>query len=82
MAAAPARLAGLSGKGAIAVGKDADLVAFAPDERWTVGRPAAPQPGHALLRAGARRRRPADLAARASWPTAPRSAGCSSGADG
>jgi allantoinase len=37
MAAAPARLAGLSAKGAIAVGKDADLVAFAPDERWTVG---------------------------------------------
>ena len=37
MAEAPARLAGLSAKGAIAVGKDADLVAFAPDERWTVG---------------------------------------------
>ncbi|MGY1783263.1 allantoinase AllB [Geodermatophilus sp. SYSU D01036] len=38
MAAAPARLAGLPGKGAIAVGRDADLVAFAPDERFTVGR--------------------------------------------
>lgn len=37
MAEAPARLAGLPGKGAIAVGKDADLVAFAPEERWTVG---------------------------------------------
>ncbi|NEK58892.1 allantoinase AllB [Geodermatophilus sabuli] len=37
MAAAPARLAGLPGKGTIAPGKDADLVAFAPDESWTVG---------------------------------------------
>jgi allantoinase len=37
MAEAPARLAGLPGKGAIAVGKDADLVAFAPDECWRVG---------------------------------------------
>jgi allantoinase len=38
MSEAPARLAGLPGKGGIAVGKDADLVAFAPDERFTVGR--------------------------------------------
>lgn len=36
MAANPARLAGLSGKGAIAVGNDADLVAFAPDEQFVV----------------------------------------------
>ena len=36
MAAGPARLAGLPAKGAIAVGRDADLVAFAPEERWTV----------------------------------------------
>jgi allantoinase len=53
MAAAPARLAGLSAKGAIAVGKDADLVAFAPDERWTVGdlehrNPVTPYSGRSL----------------------------------
>jgi allantoinase len=45
MATAPAALAGLPGKGAIAVGKDADLVAFAPDERWTVGDLAHRHPG-------------------------------------
>ena len=50
---------GLSGKGAIAVGKDADLVAFAPDERWTVGdlehrNPVTPYAGRSL--AGAVRR--------------------------
>jgi allantoinase len=44
MAAAPARLAGLPGKGAITAGKDTDLVAFAPDERWTVGEPAHRNP--------------------------------------
>jgi allantoinase len=36
MSAAPAQLTGLSAKGGIAVGKDADLVAFAPDEEWDV----------------------------------------------
>ena len=36
MAAAPARIAGLAGKGAIAPGHDADLVAFAPDEEFVV----------------------------------------------
>jgi allantoinase len=36
MASGPAELAGLTGKGAIAPGYDADLVAFAPDEEFTV----------------------------------------------
>ncbi|HEY7489276.1 MAG TPA: allantoinase AllB [Streptosporangiaceae bacterium] len=40
MAAGPADLAGLARKGRIAVGHDADLVAFAADERFTVD-PAA-----------------------------------------
>ncbi|WP_116449342.1 allantoinase AllB [Blastococcus litoris] len=53
MAGAPARLAGLPGKGSIAVGKDADLVAFAPEERWTVGdlehrNPVTPYTGREL----------------------------------
>ena len=36
MAVAPAKIAGLTTKGAIAVGRDADLVAFAPDAEFTV----------------------------------------------
>ena len=53
MAQRPAALAGLPGKGAIAVGKDADLVAFAPEERWTVGalehrNPVTPYSGRTL----------------------------------
>jgi allantoinase len=37
MSAAPAAVAGLPAKGAIEVGRDADLVAFAPDAGFTVG---------------------------------------------
>jgi allantoinase len=53
MATEPARLAGLPTKGAIAVGKDADLVAFAPEQRWTVGElrhrnPVTPYAGREL----------------------------------
>jgi allantoinase len=36
MASGPARLAGLGAKGAIEVGRDADLVAFAPEEQFVV----------------------------------------------
>jgi allantoinase len=54
MAEAPARLAGLPCKGAIAVGMDADLVAFAPDARWRVGElhhrnPVTPYAGRELV---------------------------------
>jgi allantoinase len=68
MAEAPARLAGLPAKGAIAAGRDADLVAFAPDERWTVGElhhrnPVTPYAGRELVGAVRRtwlRGQPAD----------------------
>ncbi len=36
MSTGPARLAGLTAKGAIAPGKDGDLIAFAPDDEFTV----------------------------------------------
>jgi allantoinase len=53
MATAPANLVGLSGKGRIAPGCAADLVAFAPDEEFTVGavlhrHPATPYAGARL----------------------------------
>jgi allantoinase len=56
MSAAPARLAGLADrKGAIAVGHDADLIAFDPDHRWAVvaedlhqRHPVTPYAGHTL----------------------------------
>jgi allantoinase len=40
MSTAPARLAGLDGKGAIAEGFDADLALFDPDHEWRVDPPA------------------------------------------
>jgi allantoinase len=43
MAAAPARLAGLAGKGALAVGRDADFVRFDPDAEWRVDQHALHQ---------------------------------------
>ena len=53
MAEGPARLADLPRKGAIEVGRDADLVAFAPEERFTVGdlhhrNPGTPYAGREL----------------------------------
>ncbi len=36
MSHAPAQVMGVTGKGAIAAGHDADLVVLAPDEQWTV----------------------------------------------
>jgi allantoinase len=53
MSEAPARLTGLTAKGGIAVGRDADLVAFAPDEQWRVGplhhrNPVTPYAGREL----------------------------------
>ena len=54
MAAAPARLAGLPGKGRIAPGCDADLVVFAPDEELVVD-PAALRHRHPVTPYAGRR---------------------------
>ena len=54
MAAAPAELADLAGKGRIAVGCDADLVAFAPDASFVV-EPAALEHRHKLTPYAGRR---------------------------
>lgn len=55
LASRPAQLAGLAGKGAIAAGYDADLVAFSPDDTFTVEpaslrhrHPVTPYAGHEL----------------------------------
>ena len=71
MATAPARRVGLAGKGEIAVGADADLCVFAPDEEWVVDaaalhhkNPVTPYAGRTLtgtVRATWLRGRPVDL---------------------
>ena len=73
MATAPARRVGLAGKGEIAVGADADLCVFAPDESWVVDpsalhhkNPVSPYAGRTLtgtVRATWLRGRPVDLSA-------------------
>ncbi len=73
MSTAPARRVGLAGKGEIAVGADADLCVFAPDESWVVDparlhhkNPVSAYAGRTLtgtVRATWLRGRPVDLAA-------------------
>ena len=73
MSTSPAQRVGLAGKGEIAVGADADLCVFAPDEAWTVDvarlhhkNPVSPYAGRTLtgtVRATWLRGRPVDLSA-------------------
>ena len=65
MAAGPARIAGLAGKGRIEPGGDADLVAFAPDGQLhrRPGPAVPPAPADPVRRPAARRRGAPDLAA-------------------
>ena len=66
MATGPARQVGLADRGRIAVGCQADLVVFAPDEEFTVdpARLLHQNPCQRLRGTYARRHRPPDLAAR------------------
>jgi dihydroorotase-like cyclic amidohydrolase len=48
MSASPAGIAGLPAKGAIAEGRDADLIAFDPDATFTAGGPRTPYDGRRL----------------------------------
>ena len=73
MSTAPAALVGLARKGAIAPGRDADLVVVRTrgDVRGRPGAAAPPQPRHAVRRPRARRRGARRVAARAAASSTP-----------